>query len=88
MNKLDFTTDNLTEEHKKEMEKHANFNQANITQHYDELASNYEEIYLKVGWPDPRKSADFAIDLQPMVEGKTAEDVAVFDMGCGTGLVG
>ena len=65
MNKLDFNTENLTEEHKKEMEKHANFSQANITQHYNELSSHYEDVYLKVGWPDPRKSADFAIELQP-----------------------
>jgi len=86
MNKLDFNSE-LTEEHKKEIEKHAHFDQANITGHYDELSTNYEAIYLKAGWPDPRKSADFAIDLQPET-GLTKDECAVLDMGCGTGLVG
>jgi len=69
------------------MEKHQGFSQNNITEHYNELASHYEDVYLKVGWPDPRKSADFVIQLQPTY-GKEKVEVLVLDMGCGTGLVG
>ena len=30
-----------------------------IAEHYDQLATNYEDIYLKVGFPDPMKCAEF-----------------------------
>lgn len=61
-NKLDFNSE-LTEEHQKEMAKHQNFNQDNITEHYNNLSVNYEEIYLKVGFPDPKKCAEIINDL-------------------------
>ena len=50
----------LTEEHKKEMEKHGAFSQDKIAEHYDELSSHYEEIYLRAGWHDPLKCAELA----------------------------
>jgi predicted TPR repeat methyltransferase len=74
----------LTEEHKKEMEKHGAFSQDKIAEHYDELSSHYEEIYLRAGWHDPLKCAELAKHLV----GDAAEASAVLDMGCGTGLVG
>ena len=39
-----------TQNHQKEMEK--------LDQQYNELAVNYEEIYLKAGWNDPAKCAE------------------------------
>ena len=48
----------LTEEHKIEMAKHGNFSQENISEHYNELSSHYEEIYLRAGWHDPLKCAE------------------------------
>jgi len=74
----------LSEEHKKEMEKHGNFSQENIAEHYNELSSHYEEIYLRAGWHDPLKCAELAKTCM----GDTAESAVVLDMGCGTGLVG
>ena len=74
----------LTEAHKQEMTKHGNFSQDKIADHYDELSSHYEEIYLRAGWHDPLKCAE----LSKKLVGDAAESAAVFDMGCGTGLVG
>ena len=85
--KLDFSVDKLTEEHIKEIEKHAGFDQANITEHYDDLSTNYEDIYLKVGWPDPMKCAELVEACQPDVT-ISKEHTRILDMGCGTGLVG
>lgn len=71
----------IKEESRKEFEIHGDFSQDTISQKYDELCRNYEEVYNTVGWPDPSKCADFLLSL-----GFTA-DSEVLDMGCGTGLV-
>jgi predicted TPR repeat methyltransferase len=63
---------------------HGNFKQENISEHYDELSNHYEDIYLMVGYHDPLKCAELAKE----VFGDQAEDKQIFDMGCGTGLVG
>ena len=74
----------LTEQHKQEMAKHGGFTQDKIAEHYDELSSHYEEIYLRAGWHDPLKCAELA----KQCIGDAAEAAEVLDMGCGTGLVG
>lgn len=74
----------LTDEHKQEMMKHANFKQENIVDHYNETCDNYEQIYLRAGWNDPLKCAELANDV--LVENR--EEANIMDMGCGTGLVG
>ena len=66
------------------MQKHGNFSQDNIADHYNELSSHYEEIYLRAGWHDPLKCAELA----KTCVGDAAEAAVVLDMGCGTGLVG
>ena len=80
---MDFNGE-LTEAHKIEMSKHGNFAQDKIAEHYDELSSHYEEIYLRAGWHDPLKCAELAKDCVK----DNAEVSTVLDMGCGTGLVG
>ena len=75
----------LSEQHKIEMAKHGNFSQENITEHYNELSENYEQIYLRAGWHDPAKCAALA---QLCVGDEFAPSAVVMDMGCGTGLVG
>ena len=84
--KLDFSGE-LSSDHKREMEKHGNFSQDNIKEHYDELCTNYEAIYLKAGFHDPLKCAELVNECHDLV-GKSKEDIEVNDMGCGTGLVG
>lgn len=66
------------------MKKHGNFSQDKIAEHYDDLSSHYEEIYLRAGWHDPLKCAE----LTKECIGDSAEAAFVLDMGCGTGLVG
>ena len=86
--KLDFTVTELTEQHKREMEKHANFSQETIATHYNEICTNYEDIYLRVGFHDPRKCADHVIANQCQFPDLAVGDAEVLDLGCGTGLVG
>lgn len=74
----------ISEEFKKKAVQHGNFNQGNIAEHYDELCSHYEEVYLTAGWHDPLKCAELAKE----VIGDKAAESHVLDMGCGTGLVG
>jgi SAM-dependent methyltransferase len=69
------------------MEKHGNFSQSNIKEHYDDLCVNYEDIYLRAGFHDPKKCAELVLQHYELT-GKTKEEVEILDMGCGTGLVG
>ena len=77
-------TGELTEEHKQEMSKHGKFNQETIAELYNDLSSNYEQIYLRAGWHDPLKCAELA----KLCFEDHASEATVLDMGCGTGLVG
>ena len=80
MQKLDFSVETLTEEHKKEMEKHAGFNQETIVGHYDEVCTNYEAIYLRVGFHDPKKCAELTSECYQLI-GKDKADVEVITVG-------
>ena len=66
------------------MEKHAVYKKENIVDHYNETAENYEQIYLRVGFNDPLKCAELTAE----VLGENRSNASVFDIGCGTGLVG
>jgi 2-polyprenyl-3-methyl-5-hydroxy-6-metoxy-1,4-benzoquinol methylase len=85
--KINFDTEDLTEKHMKEMEKHQGFNQSNIAEHYDDLCTNYESIYLKVGFPCPRKCAEMTESCFTELRKENKQDAEVLDLGCGTGLV-
>lgn len=74
----------VSDEMKQEMLKHGGFQQDHIAEHYNELSSHYEQIYLTAGYHDPLKCAE----LTKEIFGENAGEATVFDMGCGTGLVG
>lgn len=57
-----------------------------MVQHYEEIASKYDDIYLTLGYHDHEKCNEMASQLFPDVEARA--NLQVFDMGCGTGLVG
>ena len=66
---------------KDEFESHNGFDQSTISEKYNELSSNYEQVYTTVGWPDPEKTAEKTIKF-----GYNADSL-VLDMACGTGMV-
>jgi len=47
---------------------------------------NYEGVYLRAGYPDPWKCAEFVDKLAH--EMKLRKDAEILDFACGTGLVG
>ena len=62
------------------------FSKDNMKGHYDEIAGLYDEIYLSAGFYDHIKCSELAQKLFPDVEKR--KNLHIFDMGCGTGLVG
>lgn len=66
------------------MKKHE-FSKGGITEHYEEVAKKYDDIYLSAGYHDHEKCAELVVDL---IDKEKIPEVEVFDMGCGTGLVG
>ena len=87
-NKLDFDIDRLffTGEHIREMEKFNKYDKRKIVEHFDDVAVNYEQIYLKAGYPDPKKCSDLVSEVTETC--KLGKDVQILDFACGTGLVG
>lgn len=55
--------------------------------HFDFIASNYEGMYEKMGYPDPKYVAKH-IHKQVKKNGQNPKDVKVLDLGCGSGLIG
>ena len=55
---LDWTAERFDAEHIKEMEKYNKYNKFDLQRHYNNLASNYEALYMRVGYPDPEKVAE------------------------------
>ncbi len=64
---------------------HTGFSQDHIQEHYDDIAKKYDDVYLSAGYYDHIKCKELAESLVSEDKRATYE---VFDMGCGTGLVG
>lgn len=76
----------FSKDHVREFERYNKFDKTKCAQHFDNAALNYEGVYLRAGYPDPWKCAEFVDELaNEMGLGKKAE---ILDMACGTGLVG
>ena len=73
---------------KEAYEMHLGFNAASIPEKYDKLCENYDEVYLTAGWPDPRQIADSIIKHMESLVCQDGKRIKVFDVGCGSGLVG
>ena len=72
----------LGNDHVAEMEKCNKYAIDKREVHFDSLANNYEGLYLRVGYPDPKEVAE-------MVKKHTKKkDVKILDLACGTGLIG
>jgi len=55
--------------------------------HFDKIALNYEGMYLKMGYPDPKYIAS-CVDKFTKKSGLKPQDAKIIDFACGTGLVG
>ena len=77
--------DKLTNDHIKLMERCNKYKDTDTKRHFDYIASNYEGLYNRAGWPDPKQVADLTKEATKL---QKPEDVRILDIGCGTGLVG
>ena len=58
-----------------------------VREHFDYVAENYEGMYLRMGYPDPKFVANYVAKLARKDKMSIA-DVKVVDFACGTGLIG
>ena len=76
----------MSTDNKDEMKKH-DYHREIIDKQYDELAPNYEELYLRAGWNDPSECAKLVHQTNQNKK-VPLEKAEILDMGCGSGLVG
>lgn len=85
--RLDWQVDHLTDAHVKMYELCNKYKKEHAQKHFDHIASNYEGMYLRMGYPDPKYVANFANRFAKK-NGLNPAEASVIDFGCGTGLVG
>lgn len=85
--RLDWSVSKLTAEHKRIFNACNKYQKENAKVHYDFLASNYEGMYLRMGYPDPKYVAQYCEKFAQKRNWKIP-DLKVLDFACGTGLVG
>lgn len=85
--RLDWNVHPLNEKHKKMYGACSKYKKDNAQLHFDYLASNYEGMYLRMGYPDPKYVATYVAKFAEKNKQDPAK-VKVLDMACGTGLVG
>ena len=77
----------FNEKHTKIVDMCNKYSKNYIKQHFDFLAANYEGMYLKMGYPDPKFCAKHVSQLVEKNK-QNLNEVKVMDFACGTGLVG
>jgi len=84
---LDWTAPTLTKQHKAMYCACNKYKKDNAAIHYDYLASNYEGMYLRMGYPDPNYVAKYVNQFCLKNKWEPCEK-KVLDLACGTGLIG
>jgi len=59
----DWSVDKLSTEHVKIMERCNKYKASDVKKHYDYIATNYEGLYNKAGYPDPKAVADYVKEV-------------------------
>ena len=85
--RLDWTVPKLTDEHKRLYFACNKYRKERARTHFDFLAANYEGMYLRMGYPDPKFVASYCAEFAKKRKW-TPADAKVLDLACGTGLVG
>lgn len=60
---LEFNTNHFDKDQIREFERFNKFNKKRCAKHFDNAALNYEGVYLRAGYPDPWKCAEFVEQL-------------------------
>ena len=82
---LNWDIEYLGKEHHRELTR-CIYKQKDAKKHFDSLSVNYEGMYLRIGYPDPKKVADF---VQLFISKSNEKNsVKILDFACGTGLIG
>ena len=84
---LDFEVPMLGPSHVNEIQKCNGFEPGQAKKHYDHVALNWEAIYLRLGYPDPKKVAE-KVDKYAKLRGLNKANCRILDIACGTGLIG
>merc|ERR1711907_63902 len=84
---LDFEVPMLGPSHVNEILKCNGYDEGQAKRHFDHVAKNYEGIYLRLGYPDPKKVAEM-VAKHTKAMGLSKDNVRILDLACGTGLVG
>lgn len=84
---LDFEVPMLGPTHLKEILKCNGFEPGEAKIHYDHVAMNYEAIYLRLGFPDPKKVAE-KVNKYAKLRGIDKTKCRILDVACGSGLIG
>ena len=79
-------TPELTDKHKKMYDACNKYKKEEAVAHFDFLASNYEGMYLRMGYPDPKYVADYVAKFAK--KNKMDSNAKIMDLACGTGLIG
>lgn len=58
--RLDWGVPTLTDQHVNMFQKCNKYKKEDAATHFDYIASNYEGMYLRMGYPDPKYVANFA----------------------------
>lgn len=77
----------LGPDHVNEIQKANGFDYGDAKRHFDHMSVNYENIYLRLGYPDPMKVAEKCAKYAKL-RGLDKDKVRILDIGCGTGLIG
>lgn len=84
--RLDWSVPELTDKHKSIFFACNKYKKEDAVAHFDYLASNYEGMYLRMGYPDPKYVADYVAKFAK--KNKWDSNAKIMDFACGTGLVG
>lgn len=84
--KLDWSVPYLSDKHVKMYETCNKYRSEQTQAHFDYIATNYEGMYLRMGYPDPEYVSNYVAKLAK--KAGLGTEAKIIDLACGTGLVG